>query len=412
MAMHFRERWKFWRARRNRENQARRLLIRARKFLAFHRDLLSDERRERLILAADQLENAIKTRALNPKDLENVNKMLFCHGKSQATARNSRELFETIFVALVIAVSIRTFFVQPFQIPTNSMKPSYFGMTAQLADPMPLTFWDRFLQGATTYILQSKEQNGALFIQLNGREQMIQQQSLLHYEIVNRRQWGIWPQKWRRYFFRVENECVTIDLPQEFDFESVILNAFFPNSFGRLMDVLSMAAPIHRDGIPYLFLSKDVAAGTSFLEFNLYHGDMLLVDRLTLHFFPPKRGESVVFLTQKVPSLRDLDRYYIKRLVAIPGDRVAIFDDQLWINERPADFNAAMRANNHHEFPYFGYLPLGNLNENTVSVSENSYFVLGDNSSNSYDSRFFGEIPQKALCGRPLWVFYPLNRNP
>ncbi|MDR1173806.1 MAG: signal peptidase I, partial [Puniceicoccales bacterium] len=59
-----------------------------------------------------------------------------------------------------------------------------------------------------------------------------------------------------------------------------------------------------------------------------------------------------------------------------------------------------------------GYCPAGMLGEGlSVTVPEKNLFVLGDNSKDSYDSRFWGFVPEKSICGRPLMIFYPFTNR-
>ena len=105
--------------------------------------------------------------------------------------------------------------------------------------------------------------------------------------------------------------------------------------------------------------------------------------------------------------------YYIKRLAGLPGDTLRINAPLLYINGEPPQrfgFQRVMRA----QSPYRGYSPghkyLATSNQ-TFTVPAHSYFAMGDNSYFSYDSRYWGPVPEENLVGRGLMVYWPFNRH-
>ena len=131
---------------------------------------------------------------------------------------------------------------------------------------------------------------------------------------------------------------------------------------------------------------------------TLMEGDRILVSKFTYRFQAPQPGDVIVF---RYPE--DRKREFIKRLVAHGGDAVSIRDGHIVINGRVAD-----------EAPFnrVAYVNRGSLAapEDTVTVPPEMYFVLGDNSSSSRDSRFWGFVPKDDLIGKALVIFWPLNR--
>lgn len=124
-------------------------------------------------------------------------------------------------------------------------------------------------------------------------------------------------------------------------------------------------------------------------------GDYLLIDELTYRFRAPERGEVVVFRYPK-----DESTYFIKRIIGLPGEKVAINGNKITI------FNDA-----HKDGFEIGekYVPeiapfLGN---GEFSVPENSYFVLGDNRSYSFDSRNWGMLPRGDIVGLVQFRLWP-----
>ena len=126
--------------------------------------------------------------------------------------------------------------------------------------------------------------------------------------------------------------------------------------------------------------------------------DKLIVDKLSYHFTNPQRGEIVVFsptdgIKRNNPELHDA---FIKRVIGLPGDKVEVTGGSVYINGQP------LRENYIEALPQYKYGP--------VTVPPNSYLVLGDNRNNSYDSHFWGFVPQDKIIGRAIVRFWPLHR--
>lgn len=166
---------------------------------------------------------------------------------------------------------------------------------------------------------------------------------------------------------------------------------------------------------------------------TLLVGDFILVNKYTYGlrvpvlnnvFFEmnhPQRGEVVVFHFPKDPSLD-----YIKRVVGLPGDRIAYRDKQLFVNDQPV----AQTADGNYEYDAPGLNrivakrhreQLGEhahdilivdeaptMNGETV-VPEGHYFVMGDNRDNSNDSRFWGFVPENNLVGKAFMIWWNFN---
>ena len=126
---------------------------------------------------------------------------------------------------------------------------------------------------------------------------------------------------------------------------------------------------------------------------TLHDGERLMVEKLTYRFREPERGEIVVF---RYPA--DPREHFIKRIVGIPGDVVEIRAGRVYINGSPL------------EEPYVATPTWGHFGP--VRVPPGRYFVLGDNRSNSEDSRYpqVGFVPRSYLEGRALWRFWPPSR--
>ncbi len=115
------------------------------------------------------------------------------------------------------------------------------------------------------------------------------------------------------------------------------------------------------------------------------------VNRFIYRLRDPKRGEVVVFLPQGVANAS----YNVKRIVALPGEKVQIRNGQLYINDKAVDIkdkDASIKDS-------------GRASEEIV-LGKNEYFVLGDNVNNSEDSRYetVGNVARRDMYGKAWFV--------
>jgi signal peptidase I len=140
----------------------------------------------------------------------------------------------------------------------------------------------------------------------------------------------------------------------------------------------------------------------------------LFVDRLSYHFIRPSVGSGFVFRTGNIPMLASDsgDQYYIKRLVGTPGDTLEVRGHTLWRNGAPISGATAFAENAKQAGHYVGYRNYGLLAAGqTLKVTPQNYFAMGDNSANSMDGRYWGFVPAHDVVGRPLFVYYPFTRH-
>lgn len=146
--------------------------------------------------------------------------------------------------------------------------------------------------------------------------------------------------------------------------------------------------------IRYFLFQPFIVKGDSMMP-NFSSGDYLIIDEISYRFKNPERGEVIVFKYPKTPVYR-----FIKRVIGLPGETVEIKDNQIKIydkNNKELDLNET------------SYLPVldatyGNLN---VVLSDNEYFVLGDNRPYSSDSRSWGPLPKENIIGRVFVRLFP-----
>lgn len=381
----------------------------AKKVLDYRRDVLSDADVAELEAAVAALGALGRDKAATVAQLEAAgepyDKLLRRTGGNLYPKGFWAENAEMILVGGIIAIGIRSFFLQPFKIPTNSMYPTYNGMTAKVyaeaerpVAPVRLVRW--VLMGArhTNLVAPASGELG-----FSTRR-----------EVVPGRKWLVLPTQKVRYTFYAGDAPMTVDLPLDFDMRQVLGDFFAEGG--------PTGTWIGPEGDRVLLNGRRVEAGDSALAFDLVTGDQLFVDRMTYHFRAPKVGEPIVF---KTDNLEHIDRdnrgkYYIKRAAAGPGDTLEIEPPGLVLNGEPLLEPDAFALNAAQEGEYHGYTRVGPnalyprpiaSGEAPIEVPEGHYFALGDNSANSADGRMWGFVPDREIVGRAVFIYYPLSSD-
>ena len=342
------------------------------------------------------------------------------------------ENVEFFLVAALVILGIRTYFIQPFKIPTNSMWPTYNGMTPQVFkaksdEPSAPAVAARLVAfGAWPHRLDAPV-DGEVLIPVYGDGR-----GIVHGPKVPGRTWLVIPTEVREYAVVVGSEVVKTKLPLDFDFDWTVFDAFF--SEGE-KDTYSQQRFVERmqqrpfemrriDGrdVRCIRTGKFVKAGERVLSFDELTGDQLFVDRVSYHFMRPSVGSGFVFRTGNIPGIAvDYgDQYYIKRLVGVPGDTLELKQPALWRNGRPIEGSDAFDRNARQVERYTGYLNGSTLRngarylmtpQEKLRIPDDSYFAMGDNSANSADSRYWGFVPAKDVVGRPIAVYFPFTKH-
>lgn len=133
---------------------------------------------------------------------------------------------------------------------------------------------------------------------------------------------------------------------------------------------------------------------------TLMTGDKLFVDKAVYRRSEPKRGDVVVF---RYPL--DKTRFFIKRVAAFAGESVEIKDGKVCVDGKALDDPETFGR-----FYYDNHEPYGKPSE-PVKVPANSYYVLGDNSAASVDSRFWGFVSREDLVGKAVKIWWPVKRT-
>jgi len=123
-------------------------------------------------------------------------------------------------------------------------------------------------------------------------------------------------------------------------------------------------------------------------------GDHVFVNKVVYKLRKPLRGEVIVFLFPE-----NTRKTFVKRLIGLPGERVRIYEGRVYINGEPLEDIPQISSRY-----YYSQGPYG---EKEVVVPPHSFYVLGDNTGNSNDSRYWGFVPEKYLVGKAFFIWWP-----
>jgi len=261
-------------------------------------------------------------------------------------------------VALAVAMAFRTYFVQPFKIPTSSMSPTLCGIHYAPQDkpdwfdrtPLRLAKWLIF---GSWYVEIRSQASGTV-------------------QIVDTNQ--------KRLF---------------------VVNGLVHRGFESLTD--------------HVFNGDMVVRGQLLASGLRMAGDHIFVNKVEWNFHKPQRGEIMVFKTKgiKHPQIKQ-NEHYVKRMVGLPGEILGIETPYLYINGEKMMQPSSIARIAAGEFGYCGYQKTGNYlasQNNRVQLANDQFFACGDNQRNSLDSRYWGPVQRANLVGPAFFIYWPLSRR-
>ncbi|NCN52382.1 signal peptidase I [Candidatus Parcubacteria bacterium] len=144
------------------------------------------------------------------------------------------------------------------------------------------------------------------------------------------------------------------------------------------------------------FVAQPFIVSGASMENTFETGEYLIVDQVTYKLSEPSRGDVIVFHYPKDPS-----KFYIKRVIGLPGDTVSIVDAQVTITNTEHPEGVVL------DEPYIKHM--SPAAPSSVTLGTDEYFVMGDNRDKSSDSRIWGVLTREGIVGRAYLRLFPIT---
>ena len=379
----------------------------AKKFVDYKRDLLAPERVAEIESRRKDLSDAIRSKDRARVDEASKQLRATCdnalpHQKPQGWFE---ENVEVMFVAIVIALGLRAYYLQPFRIPTGSMQPTLNGI---VGTQLPEAEWPSFPVRMAEWVLR-----GRSYVKLvNDRDRQLARGP---YKGL-----GVHDKQFMHFFSK--GEIRFLDSPP-----LTIPGPANPSGQTGLDSALIEA--VNNGGL----LKK----GVVLMEGMIDSGDLVLVDKFSYHFRKPDRGEVFVFDTLGIKGIKDRSgpqgsgSHYIKRLVGVPGDSLSINTPDLLVDGKVTGepgIRKVAEGKPPFKESHQGYVlarragpgdtnriyleSIGDvlkLDKEKVRPGFREYAAMGDNTGNSLDSRYWGTVKEYNLVGPALFALWPIT---
>lgn len=171
------------------------------------------------------------------------------------------------------------------------------------------------------------------------------------------------------------------------------------NAKGVLIELIQVGvlALVLYLGITFAIQTVHVEGPSMYPTLDADSQDYLIALKLPYRFGAPQRGDIII-----TPDPSDPSTDLIKRIVGVPGDRIASRNGQIYINEHLM----VEPYTNHSEHPDDTWPASGQ----EVTLKSDEYFLMGDNRNHSRDSRMFGPVKRSQILARAWLRVLPLSR--
>ena len=354
-----------------------------RHYIHHNDDILSDEEKKDLLRFLEESQEIFNNKINLNQELEKQKK-IYATLAPAPKLKTLRDWLDILAVGVGVAFGIRALFFQPFKIPTGSMQPTLFGIHYMEKNPVGNKFIGKSLPLVDSLIFGSDR--AFLEILSDGKLSAYTSGGFLSSKTT----------------LFIGNREYTL-----------------PGNINKVMEYTNLNL--------YATYQKGAVLTNGYLS----TGDHLFVDRISHYLVGLKRGDIVVFTTENIVSngekLSDTSGYYyVKLLVGLPGDTLKIVSNNLYVKPKnESEFRHIKEFSPKFEKIYSGKggyqghsnivgYSMGNYLKNnfdTFTVPEDCYFMLGDNSKFSSDSRIWGVVPRHNIIGKAAFVFWPFSRR-
>jgi signal peptidase I len=327
---------------------------------------------------AEAAVSAIRETGAADKDIETaVNALDEATEKIYPSSNRSgmRENVEVIIVAIGAAMAIRAFFFQPYKIPTGSMQPTLNGIKVEAQaeptamDRMPFKFFKWVVTG-TSYKENRAKGSGAVIP------------------------------------YQVEAEGENGEKVIKLQLFAMDGDKYVMNIGGTEQKIPAyMVGLVDPDKTSYK--KGDVIARAKVIT-----GDHILVNKMKYNFMQPGRGDIAVFDTRNLERVR-ANTFYIKRMVGMPTEKIQIKDNRYLVADGEIVEDPLVFKMINEDSHFAGLTFAGNLSDNDafIQLSDAEYMMMGDNTENSKDGRYFGGVPRSEFQGSAFFVYWPFREH-